>query len=454
MTIRQQTRALISASVLCALLSIVACEPATTGGNNNNGDNNGNNGNGNGNGNTLNLGTFGDQTLRLNATKRLTLPAATGGTPPYKYTLTPSIPGLTFDESARTLTGTPTQSGSYAMTYTATDAKNVQTSLSFELNVQAPTAPETPYAVYYAIESGILSIDQGTDQEETRWVIQRAITPTGIAIHNKKLYWTKLEHGYQSHTTSYYRADLDGTNIEKLFELEGCTSVGCRLLDATGHEPAAHIAINSNKIYWSTGTLGTISRANLDGTNVETLRKVGLSIGGIAVHNDKLYFTSGCWSNWTTPPACTKPEGLQRIDLDGKNHQTLVVESTMMEVSGNKLRYLDAATTSFLYGGVSVNDEWACWAADQVEDFDNSSYVYCRSSKDGSVQLVHTIDQQLIKERSQGVALRDEWLYWALTAGDYFDQGVYRLNLNAANPVDTSRRVSTAINVHALAIEH
>ena len=52
----------------------------------------------------------------------VTLPAATGGVGALSYTLEPMIAGLTFDPDARTLSGTPTEIGTYEMTYRAEDA--------------------------------------------------------------------------------------------------------------------------------------------------------------------------------------------------------------------------------------------------------------------------------------------------------------------------------------------
>ena len=54
----------------------------------------------------------------------LTLPAANGGTGPYAYTLAPLPAGLSFDESTRTLSGTPTAPGVTRVTYGATDGAN------------------------------------------------------------------------------------------------------------------------------------------------------------------------------------------------------------------------------------------------------------------------------------------------------------------------------------------
>ena len=66
---------------------------------------------------------------------RLVLPAATGGTGALTYSLTPEIPGLTFDAGARALSGTPTETGTWDMTYTARDEQDRTATLEFRITV-------------------------------------------------------------------------------------------------------------------------------------------------------------------------------------------------------------------------------------------------------------------------------------------------------------------------------
>ena len=70
------------------------------------------------------------------------LPAASGGDGRLSYALRPQVPGVTFDASARLLSGTPTDSGTYRMTYTVEDADADSDALKFTITVEPPdTAP-------------------------------------------------------------------------------------------------------------------------------------------------------------------------------------------------------------------------------------------------------------------------------------------------------------------------
>ena len=82
------------------------------------------------------------------AISALVLPQASGGNGSLTYSLTPSIPGLSFDQNSRTLTGTPTTTGTYDMTYQVQDgdantAASDAATLTFAITVQEPLPPDT-----------------------------------------------------------------------------------------------------------------------------------------------------------------------------------------------------------------------------------------------------------------------------------------------------------------------
>ena len=93
--------------------------------------------------------TVDDQTYTEGvAISMLTLPEASGGNGTLSYSLTPSVPGLTFAAATHTLSGTPTSTGPYDMTYQAADgdantAVSDAATLTFTITVQEPEPPDT-----------------------------------------------------------------------------------------------------------------------------------------------------------------------------------------------------------------------------------------------------------------------------------------------------------------------
>ncbi len=113
----------------------------------------------------------GDQTYTVDtAIAALTLPEASGGDGPLTYSLSPTVPGLTFNATAsvRRLTGTPTAAGTYDITYTVRDVDGDTDSLTFAITVEN------------AGDGGSSAGDFVLD-EDNRW-------PTGIAFANERFY--------------------------------------------------------------------------------------------------------------------------------------------------------------------------------------------------------------------------------------------------------------------------
>ena len=68
----------------------------------------------------------------------LTLPEAGGGDGALTYSLSPAVPGLSFNATTRRLTGTPTAAGAYDMTYRVRDTDGDTDSLTFTITVTNP----------------------------------------------------------------------------------------------------------------------------------------------------------------------------------------------------------------------------------------------------------------------------------------------------------------------------
>ena len=89
-------------------------------------------------------GRPGDRTYTVDKPiDALTLPVATGGDPPLNYSLSPDVPGLRFASAARRLSGTPTEAGSYAMSYTVMDADGDRHTINFTIAVGGGEATGT-----------------------------------------------------------------------------------------------------------------------------------------------------------------------------------------------------------------------------------------------------------------------------------------------------------------------
>ncbi len=70
-----------------------------------------------------------------------TLPAGSGGVGTLTYSLSPSVPGLSFNSATRRLSGTPGTAGEYRMTYTVRAPSGGSDSLSFVVTVNSRPDP-------------------------------------------------------------------------------------------------------------------------------------------------------------------------------------------------------------------------------------------------------------------------------------------------------------------------
>ena len=95
----------------------------------------------------------------------LTLPEATGGNAPLRYTLTPALPaGLIFTAADRTITGTPTaETATTEYTWTAMDVDGSTAALTFSITVREPDMDLTPVVEQWLARFGRSVATQAVD---------------------------------------------------------------------------------------------------------------------------------------------------------------------------------------------------------------------------------------------------------------------------------------------------
>ncbi len=124
-----------------------------------------------------------------------------------------------------------------------------------------------------------------------------------IDLSGGKVYWVYKEPG---NNTLILRADFDGGNEETLVtEADAAVNEGIEQLD---------LDLVNDKMYWTNSTADNVKRANLDGTDKETIvTPAGNDVWGCAVDGTegKVYWTEG------------NPKNVRKADLDGSNAETI-----------------------------------------------------------------------------------------------------------------------------------
>ena len=154
--------------------------------------------------------------------------------------------------------------------------------------------------------------------------------PMGMDAAGDKIYWTDATRD------RIRRANLDGSNVEDvvLTRTIGGQSLGGPA--TTPRDVALDLTSDPPKMYWvDAGTLnleeGKIWRANLDGSSPEALVTTGLvnpqSIA-LDVAGGKMYWTD----SGTGGPNGLEDDKIQRANLDGSNVETLLTFQNQLRV--------------------------------------------------------------------------------------------------------------------------
>ena len=176
---------------------------------------------------SLTLGKPADQAFTQNhKITDLVLPAASGGTLPYTYTLMPAEPnGLTFDAITRTLSGTPTAvQAAKTYTYVATDANGAVASSTFDLAVNAALSlPGTISNLVYKQNHPSTAITRPAATGGTTPVTYRIYPslPQGLSFNAATRTISGTATVVQAATTYTYEArDANGATASTTFSIE------------------------------------------------------------------------------------------------------------------------------------------------------------------------------------------------------------------------------------------
>ena len=174
----------------------------------------------------------------------LGLPVASSGDGPLVYSLSPAVPGLTFDAGSWTLSGTPTVAGTYEMTYRVedsdtnmeeSDAEELTFTVSVELTFAAVAARQTTFTAGEEIKQPWeLPVGRSTDALTYSLIGE---LPPGLVFDAEARTISGLPPADVLYDASYeftYRAvDSDGDSAELTFTIviAGMPSFGAQVVE-------------------------------------------------------------------------------------------------------------------------------------------------------------------------------------------------------------------------------
>ncbi|MBI4717651.1 MAG: PQQ-binding-like beta-propeller repeat protein [Planctomycetes bacterium] len=242
-------------------------------------------------------------------------------------------------------------------------------------------------------EGRIYWVDRGTDlvqrarldgtAVETVVANAQALT-SGVALDlvNRRLYWA------DERPNTVYRANLDGSDPHTVLRSDSINAVGMAIDTLNG------------RLYWTNHAFPfqAVQRADLDGTNVETVMPNLRDPQGIAIDSAtaKVYWVDASW------------EIIQRADLDGTNAEDLLSHSRVgwghaLDLRGGRMYWFE----------IDARDVWRIRGAN-LDGSDTRDVVPIASG----FTTFMAID-------SAGGRL-----YW--TSSSYFSGSIFRVNMDGS----------------------
>lgn len=273
-------------------------------------------------------------------------PVTYGGTAPYTYSYTGTLPaGLTFNSANGSITGTPTTAETQAVTVTALDSAGVSAPIAGSINIQAVLAFVNPAA-----------LGSWTFSNSDKTVVEGA-SPTSGAV--------KMTKALTNQTVCAVRVNAVGTSYFSFGIADGGA-----MTNAPGFNSNSIAVLDTNQI-WAGGAIGTggvtsfvspvTPTGSISGTTMTVSSGTGVAVGqlveGAGVTADT-YITAGTGTVWTvnksqtvasTTLTCTNILGMV-VDVPN-NRLWFTKNGTQFSgvVTGLTLAQVNAATSAIAF---------------------------------------------------------------------------------------------------------
>ena len=328
----------------------------------------------------------------------LTLPQATGGTEPYtSYTLTATstdgtvtdnLPaGLSFDDSTRELTGTPTALGTYTLTYTVTDSNSMTATQTFTLTVaEPPTLTDTDNQIYGKGQAiATLTLPQAEGGTEPYTYTLTATTsdgtltgddlPTGLSFNanTRELTGTPTVPGIYALT--YTVTDTNAMSATRTFTLTVAESQPLALAELNNQTYIKDQAITTLTLPQATGgtepyTSYTLTATSTGGTLTSDNLPTGLSFDDntrqltgtpTALGTYTLTYTvtdsdSTTATRTFTLSVVTEPLSLNALEDQSYTKGQAITALTLPQATGGTEPYTSYTLTATTTGGTLTSD--------------------------------------------------------------------------------------------------